>query len=254
MAGYVGGALHPSKAPFIHAKTAIMIDAKTGRTIYQKYADTRHGAASTQKLLTAMVVIDSGNLSSFATVAKADTLVEPSKLYLRAGDRYTRRNLLNAFLIKSSNDAAMTLARDNAGSIGAFCSKMNAKARSYGAMRSNFTNPHGLTAAGQYSCARDVARIAYYAYKNPTIRDIVRRKHYTFTMNSGSTKQLENTNKLLGNIPEANGMKTGYTKATGRCLVSSARRGSKEVILVQLGSETKYIFNDAAKMMYWGLK
>ena len=253
VAGSVGPSLYPSNAPFIHAKSAIMIDAKTGRTIYQKYADSVRGAASTQKLLTAMVVIDSGNLNAMATVSQADTRVEPSKLYVRAGDSYSRRSLLTAFLVKSSNDVALTLARDNAGSISAFCAKMNAKARSVGAMRSNFTNPHGLTGAGQYSCARDVARFSYAAYKNPVIRDIVKRKFYRFTYNSGKSKVLENTNKLLGAMPEASGMKTGYTKAAGRCLVSSAKKGFDEVILVQLGSETKYIFNDAYKMMQWGL-
>ncbi len=253
VAGSVGSPVYPADAPSIRAGSAIMIDASTGRTIYQKHADAVGGAASTQKLLTALVVIDSGNLGARARVSAADTYVEPSKLGVRAGDSYTRHSLLSAFLIKSSNDVAMTLARDNAGSIPAFSARMNSKARSLGAMRSNFANPHGLTEGGQYSCARDVARISYAAYRNPTIRDIVRRKYYTFTFNNGTSRSLENTNELLGKMAECNGMKTGYTKATGRCLVSSAKSGSKEVILVQLRSQTKYIFNDAQRMMSWGL-
>jgi D-alanyl-D-alanine carboxypeptidase (penicillin-binding protein 5/6) len=156
--------------------------------------------------------------------------------------------------VKSANDLAKVLARDNAGSQAAFAAKMNAKARSLGMRSSAFANPHGLTAPGQYSTARDMARLAMVAYRNSVIRDAVRRRFFTFHFNSGKRITLENTNDLLGMMPECNGMKTGYTNAAGRCLISSAQSGGKAVILVQLGTKTKYIWDDGRVLMSWGLR
>ena len=216
-------------------------------------ADTRRAVASTQKILTALVVLDAGNLDKVVRVTSADVSVEPTRLGIKPGETYTRRKLLYAFLVKSANDLANVLARDNAGSISAFAAKMNAKARSLGATSSNFRNPHGLPASGQYSTARDMARIGMAAYRNPVIRDAVRQKYHTFRYASGRTVTLENTNKLLGSMAECNGMKTGYTNAAGRCLISTASRSGRAVILVQLGTKTKYIWNDGRVLMTWGL-
>jgi D-alanyl-D-alanine carboxypeptidase (penicillin-binding protein 5/6) len=210
--------------------------------------------ASTQKLVTALVVLDAGNLDKPVRVAASDVNVEPTRLGLKPGEVYTRRTLLYAFLVKSANDVANVLARDNAGSISAFAAKMNAKARSLGCTNSYFVNPHGLTAPGQHSTARDMARVAMVAYRDATIRDIVRRKYFSFRRADGRTVTLENTNELLGRMPECNGMKTGYTVASGRCLISTASSGGKDVILVQLGTKTKYIWDDARLMMNWGLQ
>lgn len=242
-----------TSAPKIMASSYILIDARNGSVLAARNADTVRGVASTQKLLTALVVAEAGDLDKTVRIAASDVQVEPSKLGVKPGEVYTRRQLLYAFLIKSSNDVANVLARDNAGSIGAFCSKMNAKARSVGATQSCFCNPHGLTARGQYSSARDMARIAMAAYRNPLIRDAVKRKYHTFRYNSGRTITLENTNEILGRMSECDGMKTGYTVAAGRCLVSTAHNWRKEVILVQLGTKTKYIWNDGMAMMRWGL-
>lgn len=243
-----------SRAPWIHAASYILVDASSGTPIVSSNADTRRAVASTQKILTALVVLDAGNLDKPVRVMSSDVNVEPTRLGLKPGEVYTRRNLLYAFLIKSANDVANVLARDNAGSISAFAAKMNAKARSLGARSSNFRNPHGLTASGQYSTARDMARIAMTAYRNATIRDAVRRKHYTFRYASGRTVTLKNTNELLGSMPECNGMKTGYTAASGRCLISTAGRGGRAVILVQLGTKTQYIWDDGRTLMSWGLQ
>jgi D-alanyl-D-alanine carboxypeptidase (penicillin-binding protein 5/6) len=242
-----------TSAPKIMASSYILIDARNGSVLAARNADTVRGVASTQKLLTALVVAEAGDLDKTVRIAASDVQVEPSKLGVKPGEVYTRRQLLYAFLIKSSNDVANVLARDNAGSIGAFCAKMNAKARSVGATQSCFCNPHGLTARGQYSSARDMARIAMAAYRNPLIRDAVKRKYHTFRYNSGRTITLQNTNEILGRMSECDGMKTGYTVAAGRCLVSTAHNWRKEVILVQLGTKTKYIWNDGMAMMRWGL-
>lgn len=243
-----------SNTPYIRAASYVLVDAHSGRHLASKNAEIQRGVASTQKLLTALVVLDAGNLDKPVRVQASDVQVEPTCLGLRPGEVYTRRNLLYAFLIKSCNDVANVLARDNAGSISAFAAKMTAKARSLGCTRSNFKNPHGLTASGQYSTARDMARVAMAGYRNGVIRDAVRRKYYTFRKNSGTTVTLKNTNELLGVMPECNGMKTGYTVASGRCLISTASSRGRDVILVQLGTKTKYIWDDGRLLMTWGLQ
>jgi D-alanyl-D-alanine carboxypeptidase (penicillin-binding protein 5/6) len=240
-------------APPIRAASYLLIDANTGKRLASRIPESVRAVASTQKLVTALVVLDAGNLDRTVTVQSSDLRVEPSVLGVKAGERYTRRDLLYAFLVKSSNDVANILARDNAGSIPAFAAKMNAKMRSLGARQSNFKNPHGLTEPGQYSTAADMARVAMVAYRNRIIRDAIRRKTYTFRYNSGKVITLQNTNKVLGRMAECNGMKTGYTRASGRCLISTASRGSRDVILVQLGTQTKYIWDDAQTLMSWGL-
>ncbi len=241
---------YPGDLPLVRADSLILIDGRSGETIAQKGADVRRAVASTQKLLTALVVLDAGNLNRSVTIQASDTRVEPSKLYLKAGERYSRSDLLHAILIKSANDAAVALARDNAGSVAAFTHKMNLKARQLGATSSRFLNPHGLTTSGQYSTARDVARIAFAASQNRFIRRAVNMERFTFHTPRGP-KELKNTNKLLPRMSACTGMKTGYTRAAGRCLVTSAIMRGRPMILVQLGSETKYIFDDAERLMIW---
>jgi D-alanyl-D-alanine carboxypeptidase (penicillin-binding protein 5/6) len=185
------------------------------------------------------------------TVAASDTRVPPSRLGLRPGERYTRRQLLTATMVKSSNDAANSLARDHSGSTREFARLMTRKAAVLGARRSNFVNPHGLTAPGQYSTARDIARVAFHAYRNRTLRGMMRLKGYRFRYAGGRTRYLAATNKLLGTSAMYNGMKTGYTAASGRCLVTSASRGGGAVILVQLGSKTSRVFRDADRLVRW---
>jgi D-alanyl-D-alanine carboxypeptidase (penicillin-binding protein 5/6) len=242
-----------TSGPSIHAASYLLLDARTGQHLAGRSFETARAVASTQKLVTALVVLDAGNLDKMVRVQASDVAVEPTRLGIKPGEVYSRRALLYAFLVKSCNDVANVLARDNAGSIGAFAEKMNAKARSLGCTNTHFRNPHGLTVSGQYSTARDMARVAMTAYRNGTIRDAVRRKYYTFHRADGRSVTLESTNELLGRMPECNGMKTGYTVASGRCLISSAATGGREVILVQLGTKTKYIWEDARTMMSWGL-
>ncbi len=243
-----------TSGPSIRAASYLLLDARTGQHLAGRNFETARGVASTQKLVTALVVLDGGNLDQMVRVQASDVAVEPTRLGVKPGEVYSRRELLYAFLVKSANDVANVLARDNAGSISAFAAKMNAKMGSLGCSNSHFINPHGLTAGGQYSTARDMARVAMAAYRNNTIRDVVRRKYFSFHYANGRVLTLTNTNELLGKMPECNGMKTGYTVAGGRCLISSAASGGREVILVQLGTKTKYIWDDARIMMGWGLQ
>lgn len=247
-----GVAPYPASAPAIFADSAILIDATTGRTLFEKNASSRRQVASTQKLLTALMIAERGDLDEFITIAQSDTTVEPTKLNVRAGQRYTRRSLLTAMMVKSSNDAAAALARDHSGTVEAFVHNMNIRASRLGAESSYFLNPHGLPAP-QFSTARDVARIAYRAYREPELRAMMLLPTYTFRFSDGRTTRLEATNKLLTRSSIFTGMKTGYTVAAGRCLVTSASYGGRQLILVQLGSRTQYIFDDADRIMRWGL-
>lgn len=185
------------------------------------------------------------------TIQPSDTKVEPTKLGVKAGEKYPRGILLQAVLVKSTNDLAAAVARDYAGSVAAFAEHMNRVAKSLGAESSYFLNPHGLPAR-QYSTARDMARIAFRAYRNPDLRRMMLTRNMAFRFNSGRVTQLKTTNDLLERSPAFTGMKTGYTIAAGRCLITSATINGREMILVQLGSKTKYIFDDAERLMRWG--
>src|SRR6202140_3666197 len=202
----------------------MMVDARTGKTLYEKNADEIRPAASTQKLLTALIITEHGFLDQPVRVEFTDTLAEPVKLNIKPGDPYQRIGLLRALLVKSPNDVARCLARDNAGSIEAFAARMNERAFALGARNSHFVNPNGLPDGRQYSTARDLSTIARVAYANSTIRSIVCLPQLVFRFANGRTRELENTNKLLKRLPYCNGMKTGYSQATGKCFIASGTR------------------------------
>lgn len=239
--------------PEIFGKSAILFDANTGEVLYKKNDTLKAPIASTQKLLTALIVARSGNLQAQLTIPKVATLEEPTKLYLKEGDKYSRLDMINALLVKSANDAAVALAVDNAGSVEAFAKKMNAEARRLGAKNSNFTNPNGLPDERQYSNARDLACIARAVYRNPILRDIINRRTYTFEYASGKVATLTNTNRVLRTYSFCNGMKTGYTILSGHCLVASGSHGGRDVIAVVLKSNKAHVWDDAAKLLEYGL-
>lgn len=243
----------PEGIPKTSAASVIVVDANTGKILYEKNADQIRPPASTQKLLTALIVAESGFLDKPVTVQPSDTLCEPVKLGIKAGDSYRRIELLRALLVKSPNDVARCLARDNAGSVEAFAEIMNRRARELGAVHSHFVNPNGLPVPGQYSTARDLALIARAAYANPTIRSIVCLPRLVFRYANGRTRELQNTNKLLSRLPYCNGMKTGYTDAAGKCLIASGTRPGRDVIVVVLGDSSSRVWRDASALLSWGL-
>jgi serine-type D-Ala-D-Ala carboxypeptidase (penicillin-binding protein 5/6) len=245
--------IYPSTAPVTVASSAIMIDARTGSVIFFKNPDVRRPVASTQKLLTGLLVSEHGGLESKVRVMGDDCAVEPTKLGVRPGEVYAKRELLAAMLVHSCNDAAVCLARNDAGSVEAFARLMNAKALSLGAANSHFVNPNGLPKPGQFSTARDMARIAFAAYHNSTLRQYIRLPGLIFTYNSGRKRFLEPTNRLVTRSAIFTGMKTGYTEASGRCLISSASNGGRDIILVQLGGTHHTLWDDAQRLLLWGL-
>jgi D-alanyl-D-alanine carboxypeptidase (penicillin-binding protein 5/6) len=243
----------PEGIPKTSAASVIVVDANSGKILYEKNADQVRPAASTQKLLTALVVAETGFLDRPVTVQSVDGMCEPVKLGIKPGEIYQRMDLLRALLVKSPNDVARCLARDNAGSIEGFADVMNRRALQLGAVHSHFVNPNGLPVPGQYSSARDLAIIARAAYANPTIRSIVCLPQLVFRYASGRTRELENTNKLLRRLPYCNGMKTGYTDAAGKCLIASGTRPGKDVIVVVLGDSSSRVWRDASALLSWGL-
>ena len=241
-----------SGVPAVTAGSVIVIDAASGQVLHEVNADRQRPVASTQKLFTALLVAEEGNLSAKVRVEASDTWVEPSMLYIKPGNVYSRIDFLNILLVHSMNDVARALARDNAGSVEDFARKMNARAAQLGMRNSHFVNPNGLPAPGQYSTARDMAKVAMLAYRNRTLREIMAQKAIEWHYNDGRTRVFETTNKVLKNFAACNGMKTGYTEAAGHCLISSATRGGRHIIVVALG-DSKNIWVDSYRLLNWGL-
>lgn len=238
--------------PVTSAGSVIVVDAANGNVLHAVNADQRRPVASTQKLLTALIVAEAGNLDEKITVEASDTWAEPTKLYIKPGDRYSRYDFINILLVHSMNDVARALARDNAGSQEAFAEKMNNRAAQMGMHQSNFVNPNGLPATGQYSTARDMARLALYAYRNRTLRSIMCQKSINFRYSDGRVRTFDNTNRVLRNFAPCNGMKTGTTDAAGRCLISSGSHNGRDIIVVVLG-DNRNVFNDSYRLLAWGL-
>ena len=204
--------------------------------------------------MTALLVTEAGPLSNPILVQHSDTTVEPTKLYLKPGHRYTRGQLLKAIIVRSANDAAVALARDVAGSVEAFAARMNRRARSLGMSNSNFINPHGLTEEGQFSTARDMARLARVAYRQSAIRSPKTIREYNFVHNDGTVRRLTNTNKLLKRLSYTTGMKTGTTRASGKCLIASGALHGRTVIAVVLDSTPQAVWNDSESLLRWALE
>lgn len=239
--------------PSISARAAIVVHANTGTVLYQKNADIHYPVASTQKLMMALVLVEAGDMAKNVRVAASDTHVEPANMGLKAGEVYRKDDLLRAVLVRSSNDIAHCLARDHAGSESAFANLMTQRARSLGMNNSLFKTASGLPAPGQYSTARDLSILAAAAMRQPFIRQTVGTKSLTFRFANGSTKVIKNTNKVLLSYPYCTGMKTGYTRAAGKCLVSSATHNGRNVIVVILGSKIPTIWDESRALLHWGL-
>ena len=239
------------------AQGATVVDALTGDALYEKNAQERFYPASTTKILTALLVIEEGDLDHVVVIAPEDTHVEPSAIGFKPGDRFTRRELLYALMLKSANDVAQALARDNAGSIEAFAEKMTKRAAGLGATQSHFANPHGLPNDNHYTTPHDLALIARAAMQQPFFRQIVGTISYPWISAQGITTQLMNHNKLLWcppwKVEGCTGLKTGYTVKAQQVLVSSALRNHREVISVVMHSDKPGLWVDSKNLLVYGL-
>ena len=221
----------PSTAPAVSAQSAIMIEAQTGTVILQKEADRRLPMASTTKIMTALVVCERCNVLDRVRIPAEAVGVEGSSLYLREGEVLTVQELLYGLMLHSGNDAATALAIYCGGTVEGFAELMNDKARELGLDNTHFANPHGLDAPDHHSTARDLAVLAAYAMDNPIFRQTVSTK----TVTAGE-RSLRNHNKLLWQVDGAEGVKTGYTRAAGRILVSSASRDGRRLVAVTINA------------------
>lgn len=210
-----------------------VIEVSSRRFLSAKNADTNLPMASTTKVLTAVIILDDCDLNEYVTVPKEAEGVEGSSVYLRAGDVYTVRDLLYGLMLRSGNDCAVTLAVHHSGSVEAFAHAMNEKAVSLGAENSRFVNPHGLPDKRHHTTAYDLAVISAYAMEKESFREIVSCKYY-------QPHRWQNKNKMLWEYDGAIGVKTGFTLAAGRCLVTSAERGGMKLVCVVLNSPQMY--------------
>ena len=211
------------------ATAAILVDETSGQVLYEKNADQKMRIASTTKIMTALVAIRDGNLSDVVTVSRHAASVEGSSMYLKSGEELTLETLLYGLLLSSGNDAATAIAEHIAGSEAAFAERMNETARDLGMTNSSFANPHGLDAEGHYSTARDMAALGNAAMEMPVFRRIASTRSITI-----GSRTLTNHNKLLGTLEGCVGLKTGYTRAAGRTLVTCVERDGRRLIAVTL--------------------
>ena len=210
-----------------------VIEVSSRRILHGRNADSRLPMASTTKVLTAILILDDCNLSDTVVIPKQAEGTEGSSVYLKAGDEYTVEELLYGLMLRSGNDCAVTLALHHSGSIEAFAQAMNEKASSLGAEHSRFVNPHGLPDTWHYTTAQDLAIISAYAMENETFQKIVSCKYY-------EPRGWANKNKMLTRYEGAIGVKTGFTVAAGRCLVTAAERNGMKLVCVVLDSPQMY--------------
>ena len=240
----------PAQALSLSAQSAVLIDARDGRVLYEKDADTPRPMASTTKIMTAVVALESCNVNEIIEIADEAVGVEGSSIYLQKGERMTLLELLYALLLQSANDAAVAIAVGVGGSVGNFADMMNEKAMSLGLTSTHFENPNGLDADGHVTTARELALLTAYALKNPTFAEIVATYKRKISGPDGTVRLVVNHNKLLNMYDGCVGVKTGFTKKSGRCLVSAACRESLTLVSVTLSAPDDW--RDHTAMLNYG--
>ncbi len=235
----------------LSASSAIVLEASSGRIVYEKDADTMRPMASTTKIMTALLAIESGKLDRVVEVSPSAIAVEGSSIYLAKGDKLTLESLVYALLLESANDAAAAIAYELGGSIEGFAELMNQKAAELGLSSTHFKNPHGLYDEEHYTTARELALLAANAMQNDTFRSIASTKTHRIDVGDG-VRLLHNHNRLLSMYDGAVGVKTGFTKLSGRCLVSAAERDGMMLIAVTLNAPDDW--RDHSQMLDLGFE
>lgn len=231
------------------ARSAVLIEADTGKVLYGKNAHERLPMASTTKIMTGLIGLEQGDINELVTVDASAYGIEGSSIYLRLEEEISLKDLLYGLMLSSGNDAAVAIAVHIGGGTQAFADIMNKRAAELGAYNTNFVTPNGLHDEQHYTTAYDLARIAAAAMKNDTFRQIVSTEYYRAETGAVS-RTFKNKNRILWEYPGGTGIKTGYTKAAGRCLVFSAERNGMELIGVVLNCPN--MFEDATAMLNYG--
>ncbi len=235
--------------PAVSARGAILIEAASGRVLYEKSADRVQEMASTTKIMTAILAIESGNLDRIVTVSSRAAGTTGSSMELKEGETLPLIELLYGLMLQSGNDAAIAIAEAVSGSVEAFVRAMNEKAAALGLSGTHFANPNGLHNPEHHTTARELATLAAYAMQNETFRTIVGTEYHR-TENCSLPRSIRNKNKFLSQYEGCNGVKTGYTKAAGKCLVIAAKRNGMQLIGVVL--DAPQMWEDAKTLLDYG--
>jgi serine-type D-Ala-D-Ala carboxypeptidase (penicillin-binding protein 5/6) len=241
----------------IKAAAAILVDAEAGTVLFERSPDAPLPPASVTKIRTALLILEHGRLDDSVVVSRAAARTNAYRLGLRAGQRLSLEDLLAAILIRSANDAAVAAAEHVGGSLRRFVALMNDKAEELGMTNSRFANPHGLHQASHFTTARDMATLTRAALTHPTFAELVRTPQARLTIwkpgrraRVPQVRIVRNHNRLLGQMDGVDGVKTGYTRSAGRCLVASASRGGRRLIAVLLNDPRRW--TDAAALLEYG--
>jgi len=245
-------AASPRGRSVITAKSAILVDDESGEILWQHNPDLPLPPASTTKIVTAMLALQSGRLEDSLSVTPEAAQAPPSKISLRAGWRMRLRDLVYAVLLNSANDAAVVIAEGLSGSVRNFADRMNAQARAMGATNTHFVNPNGLPADNHYSTARDLATMFGYGMRNPLFEHIVNTKTTAVSPSFGTrrTIKLHNHNRLLGNYRIHVVGKTGWTIAAKKCFVGAADADGRRLVVAVLGSRD--LWGDLKRLLEYG--
>lgn len=239
--------------PAVSAKSAVLIEASTGKILFAKGANDRRPPASTTKMMTLIVALEHGNLNDVVTTSPNAAGTEGSSLWLNPGEQLKLKDMLYGMMLVSGNDATVAVAEHISGSVDKFAALMTDKAKAIGALGTNFTNSSGLPDPRHYSTAADLARIAAYGYKNPLFSNIVSTKRMVIPwQGKPHDRDLYNENKLLWLYDGGNGVKTGFTEEAGRCLVSGAKRNNIQLVAVVLDSDR--MWEDSMKLLDYGFR
>jgi D-alanyl-D-alanine carboxypeptidase (penicillin-binding protein 5/6) len=249
----LAGAASATDPPVLSAKSAIVIDERSGKVLFQKAADARRFPASTTKILTSLLLLEKC-YESDRIVAPSDVeLIEGASLHLLPGESLSAKDMLYALLLRSANDACYAVAIHIAGSVPDFAKLMNERAAQIGCKHSHFVTPNGLHDPNHYTTARDLALIAREAMRNPAFRGVVAtRMHFIDRDFNMEDRLLISKNRFLGTDPTADGIKTGYTRPAGQCFVGSATRSGYRFITVVLNS--KHWEKDHKALINWAFK
>lgn len=238
-------------SPPIKAKSAIVMDATTGKVLYSKNAEEQRYPASTTKMMSLIVALEHGKLDELVTASKNAASTEGSSLELTQGETLKMIDLLYGIMLISGNDATVAVAEHISGTVEKFAALMTEKAHAIGANNTQFANSSGLPNPNHFTTAHDLARIAAYGYKNPLFTEIVSTKHRIIPLAGKEYgRDLYNENRMLWLSEGGNGVKTGYTDAAGRCLVSGAKRNGLQLITVVLDSDA--MWDDSIALLNFG--
>jgi D-alanyl-D-alanine carboxypeptidase len=240
------------KTPLV-SRAALVLESHSGKLLFAKNPDQRMYPASTTKVMTAILAIESGRLDETVTIRRTDTYVVPSIIGLIPGEKITLRDLVYGLMLRSGNDAARAIARHIAGSQEAFAKLMNERARELECRGTHFMNAHGLPHRYHYTTARDLGTMMRHAMELHEFREIVATRTYR-SKSSQKKRTFHNKNKLLSLYSGALGGKPGYTRAAQQTLVASAERDGVELVIVCLHSIGKSLWSDAIQLFDLGFE